>query len=416
MALTKLNYTKNWESAEDFPTYEGDEAKVRSDMQLLFDEMKTAFNNLIDELKAAEIPFSATAEIEAATVQAAIENVQDQIAGIVVGQLQPNSVSTPTLVDGAVTLAKLGDDVTPAGLGAAVANHDHDGRYYTEAEADARIAGLQPRTSMLAQMEDAVVDNDTFPMYDLSVAEGRKLTWARFKAALKAYFDTVYGTLLNAHASRHAADGEDPITVSTGNLADDCVTGPKIAENAVAAEHIASEAVSKMYSASISASWVSKYTYAATVEGLTEGEEIEISSSGYTLRCNTSADDTLDITLLGTKPSDAITVKLVSHVAHAGWSIEDLSAGTYSTTISVAATDWVGDVAPYLQEISVPGLLATDNPIIDIVSSDTYADAQAQMDAWAEIYKMTAGNGTLTVYANSATETAIPIQILCVRK
>ena len=34
--LEKLEFSKDWTKAEDFPTYEPDESQVRADLQLLF--------------------------------------------------------------------------------------------------------------------------------------------------------------------------------------------------------------------------------------------------------------------------------------------------------------------------------------------------------------------------------------------
>ena len=50
MAFTPLTFTKSWENAEDFPTYEPDETQVRADLQYLYDEIRDAFNGLVAAL------------------------------------------------------------------------------------------------------------------------------------------------------------------------------------------------------------------------------------------------------------------------------------------------------------------------------------------------------------------------------
>lgn len=85
----------------------------------------------------------------------------------------------------------------------------------------------------------------------------------------------------------------------------------------------------------------------------------------------------------------------------------------FSATIG---TTWTGNSAPYSQVISVPGLLASDTPIVDIVPSDTLSTAEAQLEAYGAIYRMVTGVDTMTVYATEETETAIPIQIKVVRR
>lgn len=71
MAFDKLQFTKNWNNPDDFPTVELSEEKVRADMQLLHDEVK---NYLNDTLIPAVIAEGATeehrAEAEAARVAA----------------------------------------------------------------------------------------------------------------------------------------------------------------------------------------------------------------------------------------------------------------------------------------------------------------------------------------------------------
>ena len=42
--LEKLEFSKDWTKAEDFPTYEPDESQVRADLQLLHNEAKAAIN------------------------------------------------------------------------------------------------------------------------------------------------------------------------------------------------------------------------------------------------------------------------------------------------------------------------------------------------------------------------------------
>lgn len=123
MAFTPFNFTKSWRSPTDFPRFESDEAKVRDDMQSLFDELKVGLDRLMSELKAANIPFTPTAAVDSSDVQNAIENVQAQIESIIVGELPPGSIGTTQLAadavktekieDGAVTLDKLAEHVLP---------------------------------------------------------------------------------------------------------------------------------------------------------------------------------------------------------------------------------------------------------------------------------------------------------------
>ena len=140
-------------------------------------------------------------------------------------------------------------------------------------------------------------------------------------AALKGLIDNA-GTNVPSHASTHAANGEDPITVAAGNIATGAITREKLAANAV--------------------------------------------------------------------------------------------SSTYTATIPT--TGWPSQ-APYTRTIDVDNLLSTDNPIVDIkmdgVSSGNVEDV---LSAFSKVYRMTAGAGTLTVYALEKPSIAIPLRILCIRR
>lgn len=47
MAIAKLNFSRNWENPEDFPTVETDEVKVRQDLQYLHDEIREYINDTL---------------------------------------------------------------------------------------------------------------------------------------------------------------------------------------------------------------------------------------------------------------------------------------------------------------------------------------------------------------------------------
>lgn len=69
MAFDKLQFTKNWNNPDDFPTVELSEEKVRADMQLLHDEVK---NYLNDTLIPAVVADGATEEHRAAAEAARV--------------------------------------------------------------------------------------------------------------------------------------------------------------------------------------------------------------------------------------------------------------------------------------------------------------------------------------------------------
>ena len=116
---------------------------------------------------------------------------------------------------------------------------------------------------------------------------------------------------------------------------------------------------------------------------------------------------------LGQKSNDGHT--------HAQGEVTDLPAAlagkattaTYSATIPI--TGWVPGTNQYTRSINVPGILPTDNPIIDIIRSSVADDREAQLEAWSCVELITTAADTITLYATAVPETALTLQIKVVR-
>lgn len=99
-----------------------------------------------------------------------------------------------------------------------------------------------------------------------------------------------------------------------------------------------------------------------------------------------------------------------------GWTIKKGSVPMVLDATITTGTTWTGSAAPYTQEISVTGLLASDTPFADIVLDDVeYDDISAALIAYSKIYRMTAGAGKLTVYATEAITETLDIRLKVVR-
>lgn len=85
----------------------------------------------------------------------------------------------------------------------------------------------------------------------------------------------------------------------------------------------------------------------------------------------------------------------------------------YSVTLS---TRWAGQAAPYTQEATRIGMLASDMPLIDLVPSANFAEAQIQADEWALVYRVETRANKLIFYAKAKPTVEIPLQIRCIRK
>ena len=67
--------------------------------------------------------------------------------------------------------------------------------------------------------------------------------------------------------------------------------------------------------------------------------------------------------------------------------------------------------APFTQEIAVANILSSDNPIIDIIMSDSYDTAMNQLNNYAHVYRISTFDGKIKVYAIIPTNIDLKIQI-----
>ena len=97
-----------------------------------------------------------------------------------------------------------------------------------------------------------------------------------------------------------------------------------------------------------------------------------------------------------------------------------VSGGGGSSSVTYTAeigTNWVAaETGEYTQTVVVNGILATDNPIVDVVLDTAKNTALSQLEAWSLISKIETSNGSITVTClEEAPTTAILIQLKVVR-
>lgn len=80
------------------------------------------------------------------------------------------------------------------------------------------------------------------------------------------------------------------------------------------------------------------------------------------------------------------------------------------------SNNWEGSTAPYTQNITVDGILSTDNPIVDVILSDSLDTAILEEKAWGNISKIVTNDGSITAICNKKKPvTGVRIQLKVVR-
>lgn len=232
MALSQMKFDKVWTNAADFPTHESRESQVRADIQYLFDSIKNQYNSFIsNDFIAENMLFAAVeGEIEAATVQEAIEFIHQEVKDVTQG----------SVADGAITTAKL--DKTP-GAEAVTEDCIRDGAVTEDKIADGAVtaakiaegtftgAVLEDGSITLAKMAANSVDTDQLVGY--SVKTAKIANGAVTKEKIKD------GEVTAAKLCQE----ENNQAVVTNAIRNGAVTRDKIAQGAIGSSQIDSGAV-----------------------------------------------------------------------------------------------------------------------------------------------------------------------------
>ena len=76
----------------------------------------------------------------------------------------------------------------------------------------------------------------------------------------------------------------------------------------------------------------------------------------------------------------------------------DAAAAARSKTkaFTLTAAGWVGETAPFTQEVAVAGITGIMNPLTDIILSEETDTAIAELEAWGMVSSITTGDGKIT--------------------
>lgn len=93
----------------------------------------------------------------------------------------------------------------------------------------------------------------------------------------------------------------------------------------------------------------------------------------------------------------------------------DIGAATTATYTATVSTIWQKSTDCWYQNIAVGGILATDNPIVDILPGNDNSANRLYSDAMTKVFRIATENGSIQVMATEAINIAFPIQLKVVR-
>ena len=128
------------------------------------------------------------------------------------------------------------------------------------------------------------------------------------------------------------------------------------------------------------------------------------------------AEETMN-TAVDTHNTDTTAHSDIRQAANAAQAAANSKASTITYSVSVPLA-WAEDSANggYYQTVSVSGILASDNPIADIVLGTDIAANAEYLSAWALVTRITTAADSITLYANGeAPATAFTMQLKAVR-
>ena len=199
---------------------------------------------------------------------------------------------------------------------------------------------------------------------------------------------------------------------------------------------------------SLTSTATNKPLSAAMGKSLNDGKVDKVSGKGLSTEDFTSAEktklsgiatgatkNTVSNSLSNTSTTDALSAAMgkslndnkVDKVTGKGLSTEDFTTAEQTKLAGIASGATANTVATYTATIptisgtsanvTVSGILASDNPIVDInwSGSETTTQRDNILEAWGCVYRISTSANKITVYVTDATTVTIPIQLKVIR-
>ena len=85
------------------------------------------------------------------------------------------------------------------------------------------------------------------------------------------------------------------------------------------------------------------------------------------------------------------------------------------TLTATVGTSWTANGGYYYQEISVPGILASDTPVVSVLTGSDNAANELYVRSMGKVVRIVAEENKITVWAKDSILSAFPIQMKVVR-
>ena len=92
-----------------------------------------------------------------------------------------------------------------------------------------------------------------------------------------------------------------------------------------------------------------------------------------------------------------------------------IGAAATETLTATIPTGWTASGGYYYKQVPVPGMLATDNPIADILPGSDNAANKLYAEAWGKVQSIDTLDGAVKLWCTAAPTTAFPVQFKVVR-
>ena len=139
--------------------------------------------------------------------------------------------------------------------------------------------------------------------------------------------------------------------------------------------------------------------------------DVEISATGgATTEQGAKADSAIQGVKLNGTLLEADSQNIVDVI------VNESGSSTVTYTVEIG-TNWeAAETGEHVQSVEVAGILATDNPIVDVVLDALKDTAPRQLEAWSCVSKIETSDGSITVTClEEAPKVALPIQLKVVK-